>query len=810
MQEFSIFKAPITAPENQTPVGNFDLSSIYFYLRSQEAKEITEKFRKLSPELRKERKVKMFSAATFTGTFSGRSDKDQLTDSGFLCIDIDHLHEQSKLYTQDLKELLTEDIYLDARLIFVSPSGDGLKVVVSRPEGFSHIEYFKALQNYFRATYGIEIDSTGKNISRLCFLPYDFDAFYYDSPHHSIEPEELERWKATYSAPAAEDPAGALDATSGTGDTTAKDPREKAGIVGAFCRCYSIPKAIERYLLDKYSRTGSPYRYTYIGGHAYGGLVVFQGGYMAYSHHETDPAGGRACNAFDLVRIHLFGNDSGGPDSESFKKMAELAEKDPKVRQSIAEKDFSGIVEQGTFVGVPSTAIPSDLIKGLYKIDFEKKAEELGKYPGAKTTQKVLLVVIVRELLRQAQEQGAGLCCCNNIPYLYAGGYWHELGNDATQDFLTKGAIQLGMKPSEALHFEEQDNLFKQFKATARKLPPRRKPDQVLINFLNGTLDIENGKIKALRPSKRADFLRYQLPYNYDPGASCPRFLQYLNRVLPDESAQMVLAEFVGNALAPGLKLQKALVLLGNGNNGKSVFCEVVTALLGRENVSSYTMESLTAKDSRSRAQLETKLLNYCGENSLKLGVEAFKTLVRNEPIEVRRLYGESYMIENYARIMFNCNVLPVNVEQSEGFYRSFLIIPFRERISDTERDPELAKKIIAEELPGIFIWVLEGLQRLIKAKKYTECEAAAQELDRYKKDSNSVLSYLEEQEVLPSSTQKQPLKVLYAFYKDFCNTSGHKFIVNIKTFSNTLRTEGYHIKREAPGNMVYCSFPNN
>ena len=88
--------------------------------------------------------------------------------------------------------------------------------------------------------------------------------------------------------------------------------------------------------------------------------------------------------------------------------------------------------------------------------------------------------------------------------------------------------------------------------------------------------------------------------------------------------------------------------------------------------------------------------------------------------------------MENYAKLMFNCNLLPRDIEQSEGFFRRFLIIPFSVKIEEAERDPELAAKIIAQELPAVFNWVLQGLRRLIRAKAFTDCPAARLALEAY------------------------------------------------------------------------------
>ena len=92
-----------------------------------------------------------------------------------------------------------------------------------------------------------------------------------------------------------------------------EDPLEKKGIIGAFCRAHSITDVLEHILSDRYTPTEQDDRYTFIGGSTTGGLVVYDDKY-AYSHHATDPAGGKLCNAFDLVRLHLFTPGGTAPD----------------------------------------------------------------------------------------------------------------------------------------------------------------------------------------------------------------------------------------------------------------------------------------------------------------------------------------------------------------------------------------------------------------------------------------------------------------------------------------------------------------
>ena len=122
--------------------------------------------------------------------------------------------------------------------------------------------------------------------------------------------------------------------------TQQKDPTEKGGIVGAFCRAYTLTEAIEAFV-PTYVACDEPNRYTYTEGSTAAGVVVYDDKW-SYSHHATDPASGQLVNAWDLVRLHIYGQlahdcDPGTAASSrpSYKAMAEYASRDPKVTAQV-------------------------------------------------------------------------------------------------------------------------------------------------------------------------------------------------------------------------------------------------------------------------------------------------------------------------------------------------------------------------------------------------------------------------------------------------------------------------------------------
>ena len=168
---FSFFKAPIT---NTQPYKNITLFDAYNYITGEYALKRTSTLRSFNDSKRaRNYKAAHFDYCTFSGTFTVRNDKALVEHSGLLCLDFDHLQNVESLFDK-----LLEDQYFDTQLLFRSPSGDGLKWIVPiNTAEMPHQDYFRAVANYVRATYGIEVDKSGKDISRACFLPFDSKAY---------------------------------------------------------------------------------------------------------------------------------------------------------------------------------------------------------------------------------------------------------------------------------------------------------------------------------------------------------------------------------------------------------------------------------------------------------------------------------------------------------------------------------------------------------------------------------------------------------------------------------------------------------
>jgi putative DNA primase/helicase len=451
----------------------------------------------------------------------------------------------------------------------------------------------------------------------------------------------------------------------------------------------------------------------------------------------------------------------------------------------------------------PHTEILHQLIKQFEPLDFEVLANPHNT-ENFKLNTKHFLVLSIENALKFAEQNRWGLCKNHDFIYLYNGTFWAEIDKETFQKFLGEAAEQMGVAKFSARFYQFREQLFKQFLSTAYLPTPQSNKDTVLINLKNGTFEISPTGTN-LRPFDRSDFITYQLPFEYNPQAKAPLFEAYLNRVLPDKERQRVLSEYLGYVFIKHggrLKLEAALILYGTGANGKSVFYEVTNALLGAENVSSYSLQELTDDLGYYRAMIANKLVNYASEINGKLEADKFKKMVSGEVIPARLPYGKPMLLTNYAKFIFNCNELPKDVEHTNAYFRRWLIIPFDVTIPKAEQDSELHTKIIETELSGVFNWVLEGLNRLLEQKRFSECEAAQKAVEQYKIESDSVQMFLNEHEYKVSAVNEMPLKDLFSEYRNYCIESGFK-ACSLRTLADRLRNSGYQTERKGYGTAI-------
>ena len=197
-------------------------------------------------------------------------------------------------------------------------------------------EEYVAISRYFASEWGMEqFDKCSFYPHQLMYwptTPSNGEYVFQELEGEWLDPdaflEKYPNWKDLSLLPTATEES-VLQESRGK---KAEDPLAKDNVVGTFCRTYSISLAIEKFLPDIYAPSAIEGRYDFIPGEGSAGVIVYDNKY-AYSHHGTDPASGKLLNAFDLVRIHKFGDEDG-----SFKQMAAFAANDADVGKALLKE----------------------------------------------------------------------------------------------------------------------------------------------------------------------------------------------------------------------------------------------------------------------------------------------------------------------------------------------------------------------------------------------------------------------------------------------------------------------------------------
>lgn len=436
-----------------------------------------------------------------------------------------------------------------------------------------------------------------------------------------------------------------------------------------------------------------------------------------------------------------------------------------------------------------------NLLEHIEPIDYHDYLE-LAKEESLK--QKHIIFGTIKYILEVSKSKKWELCQQNGIIYFFNSEYWQPIEKDELKSFLGESAMKMGCKDYEASHYDFKERLFKQFISYSHLPALENCNENAYINLKNGTFEFK-AQGGLLRPFNPKDFITYQLPFEFKEDATCPMFINYLTRVLPDKDSQDLLQEFSGYIFS-NKRLEKMLLLTGSGHNGKSVYHDIIIGLLGAQNVLNYALGEF--KQPFNRAELVNKLLNFSSELGQDLHPDILKQLISNEPMQACKKFGHPFTLKNKAKFIVNSNNLPKEVENSVAFFRRWIIIPFQVQITEAEKDCDLSKKIIRNEMPGVFNWLLEGLKRLHLNGKFTESETSKQSIEAFKKQSDTVQLFIEDYEYTKSQTKK-PLSEIYSDYKLFCQDEGIKKLGK-NIFSKELEMKEFEKTRGNDGSSVF------
>lgn len=314
-----------------------------------------------------------------------------------------------------------------------------------------------------------------------------------------------------------------------------------------------------------------------------------------------------------------------------------------------------------------------------------------------------------------------------------------------------------------------------------------------LINLKNGVYSLEYHDLGNHNPAV-IDTIQLNVSHDPDNPAPCPMWTKTLDEIfLGDKNKIRTIQEYFGYCLTKNTIYQKALCMVGEGANGKSLILYVLEELLSRDHISSLSMDMLD--NYAMLAQLEGKLANISGEIKAKGGVcdHNFKQIVAGDTITVSPKYIKPYNIKPFAKMIFATNELPHVQDKSHGFYRRLLIVEFTRifQEDDESTDPLLKYKIAKNELDGVFAWAVEGLKALNKRGRFLIDEYMKKTISEYKKENNSVIGFAEECINTTGADDglcSVSVKELYAEYKKWSEAMGLKYPLSMIRFSKEIK----------------------
>jgi P4 family phage/plasmid primase-like protien len=272
----------------------------------------------------------------------------------------------------------------------------------------------------------------------------------------------------------------------------------------------------------------------------------------------------------------------------------------------------------------------------------------------------------------------------------------------------------------------------------------------------NGILNIITKELTPFNPQK---IFFNKLPVEFNPSAECPTIIEHFNTVLKDEEDIPVLLELFGFLLLKEYKIEKAIMFVGSGRNGKSKTIELMKRFIGVDNCSSLPLRALN-EDSFSLSELFGKMANLSADLSKTDLKETgmIKALIGRDLIQAKRKFLRDLNFVNYAKMIFACNELPKIYDTTDGFWTKWILIQFPYKFITQEQynllpqeekwkhkiiNPDIIEELTTpEELSGLLNLALEHLENLLKNKDFDYSKSTAEVKEMWIRQSDSFTAF--------------------------------------------------------------------
>lgn len=306
--------------------------------------------------------------------------------------------------------------------------------------------------------------------------------------------------------------------------------------------------------------------------------------------------------------------------------------------------------------------------------------------------------------------------------------------------------------------------------------PAEFDADPFALTCHNGIVDLRTGR---LRPARPADLVSKLAGCAYDPDAACPMFESFLETIMPDPEIRAFVARAVGYTLTGLVDEEVFFLAYGEGQNGKSVFANIIAAVMGEYTVplgaALVTLRKHENEAERMMAQLPGSrfvLVNETAQGEV-FDSARVKAIASREKLAARFLHKEVFSFMPTHKLWIRTNHLLGSLDSGDGFWRRCTPIPFTVRIPDEKKIGDLDRKIIAAELPGVLAWAVRGAVDWGRGGLRVPQAIKAIVAD-YREDTDLLGEWLAE------NTEREPeatvtVKAAYADYSEHCRESGAK-----------------------------------
>lgn len=261
------------------------------------------------------------------------------------------------------------------------------------------------------------------------------------------------------------------------------------------------------------------------------------------------------------------------------------------------------------------------------------------------------------------------------------------------------------------------------------------------IRLQNGIFDLDTNELLPFTPLIKC---MVGLPVEHNTQADCPEIKKFISEIVNPEDIPIV-QEIIGYCLMKGYPIQKAVMFLGGGSNGKSTLLMLVRKFFGEENVAQVPLQAFETNRFAS-SQLYNKLANTYADvpDAALQRTGTFKMLTGGDAIPGEHKFKNAFTFVNRAKLIFSANKLPETRDDTDAFFRRWVFVNFPNVFEGETADKNLIDKLTTpEELSGLLNWALEGMRRLQEKGEFSHSISTDELRDRYTRLSDSLAAFV-------------------------------------------------------------------